>query len=131
MRVAIENKLVVIHELYGFRLLLMGRNNGVVGLKNLDHSLDEPYHFITFLLKFRLFTDKLDRSNCGNLEQLNTKTTIPTSSKETKTMDCLTRVVGSEHLLSVLLEFVADNDVECFQKSMTISDVSLVCEVGL
>ncbi|XWS77420.1 hypothetical protein CRYUN_Cryun01aG0260100 [Craigia yunnanensis] len=46
-------------------------------------------------------------------------------------MDCLTGVVGSEHLLSVLLEFAVDNDVEGFQISMTISDVSLVGEVGL
>ena len=131
MGVAIKNKWAVIHDPYGFRLLLMEKNNAVVGLKNLDHSLDELYHFITFLLKFGLFTDKLDQSNCGSLEQLNTKTTIPTSFEETKTMDCLTRVVGSEHLLFVLLEFAADNDVECFQRSMTISDVSLVGGVGL
>ena len=68
---------------------------------------------------------------CGSLEQLNTKTTIPPSSEEIRTMDCLTGVVGSECSFSVLLEFAADNDVEGFQRSMTISDVSLVGEVGL
>ncbi|XVF19268.1 hypothetical protein REPUB_Repub11eG0095400 [Reevesia pubescens] len=68
---------------------------------------------------------------CGSLEQLNTKTNTPSSSEETKTMDCLTGVVRSECSFSVLLEFAADNDVEGFQRSMTISDVSLVSEVGL
>ncbi|XP_007015052.2 PREDICTED: zinc finger CCCH domain-containing protein 56 [Theobroma cacao] len=66
---------------------------------------------------------------CGGLEQLNMKTTAPSSSLETKTMDCLTGAVGSECSFSVLLEFAADNDVEGFQRS--IRDVSLVGEVGL
>ncbi|XVF04720.1 hypothetical protein REPUB_Repub05bG0109500 [Reevesia pubescens] len=64
---------------------------------------------------------------CGTLDQLNTKTTT----KETKTMDCLTGVVGSECSFSILLEFAADNDVEGFQRSMTVTDVSLVGEIGL
>ena len=67
---------------------------------------------------------------CGSLEQLNTKTTTP-SSEETRRMDCLTGVVGSECSFSVLLEFAADNDVEGFQRSMIRSDVSLIGEVGL
>ncbi|XP_022754068.1 zinc finger CCCH domain-containing protein 56-like [Durio zibethinus] len=80
---------------------------------------------------FRLFTDQLDRSMCGSLEQLSTKATIPSSSEETETMDCLTGVVGSEYSFSVLLEFAADNDVEGFRRSLTTCDVSLVGEVGL
>ncbi|XVE78892.1 hypothetical protein DITRI_Ditri14bG0014800 [Diplodiscus trichospermus] len=68
---------------------------------------------------------------CGSLEQLNTKTTSPSSSGEAETINCLTGVIDSEHWFSILLEFAADNDVEGFQRSMTTSDVSLVGEVGL
>ncbi|XWS73547.1 hypothetical protein CRYUN_Cryun02cG0138900 [Craigia yunnanensis] len=68
---------------------------------------------------------------CGSLVQLNTKTTTPSLSEETRTRDCLTGVVGSECSFSVLLEFAADNDVEGFQRSMIRSDVSLIGEVGL
>ncbi|XVF47390.1 hypothetical protein PTKIN_Ptkin03bG0105100 [Pterospermum kingtungense] len=61
---------------------------------------------------------------CSSLKQLNTNTNTTSSSEETKTMDCLTGVIGSEYTFSVLLEFAADNDVEGFQRS--INDVSLV-----
>ncbi|KAG4191906.1 hypothetical protein ERO13_A07G123900v2 [Gossypium hirsutum] len=61
---------------------------------------------------------------CGNLD-------TPSSSEETKTMECLTGAVGNNCSFSVLLEFAADNDVEGFQRYMIASDVSLVGEVGL
>lgn len=61
---------------------------------------------------------------CGNLD-------TPSSSEETKTMDCLTGAVGNNCSFSVLLEFAADNDVEASQRYMIASDVSLVGEVGL
>ncbi|MBA0605022.1 hypothetical protein Godav_017638 [Gossypium davidsonii] len=61
---------------------------------------------------------------CGNLD-------TPSSSEETKTMDCLTGAVGNNCSFSVLLEFAADNDVEGFQRYMIASHVSLVGEVGL